>query len=320
MARLWSCFGVERGRIFLVFGLVVLDCAILLSGPWLIGRCVDAMVPGPLSASIAFAALLGDPPPRLRPGRRARRGPGLAHGRGLAGDREVPEEGPLRKTPAPSRLPLRYLEPRRPHEPPVERRGQHLEHDSPIDDPARLHPSHDSRLPRPHDRPFAPPDPRGPGHRALCIPPDPDRLAAHPRPLQAAAGRARSPQRPNRGDHLGPGRREGLRQGRRCDRRVRRPQRGAKIRRDSGAGLVGLHHAPHERHQQPGLCCGGRRGRRPRRQGPRHRRRHRELHLLLAPVLEAPQRSRQHLQYAADGPRGRRARLRDNGPGRRGAG
>jgi len=58
MARLWSCFGVERGRIFLVFGLVVLDCAILLSGPWLIGRCVDSMVPGPLSSSIAFAVLL----------------------------------------------------------------------------------------------------------------------------------------------------------------------------------------------------------------------------------------------------------------------
>ena len=51
MARLWACFGIERGRIFLVFGFVVLDCAILLSGPWLIGRCVDAMVPGPLSAS-----------------------------------------------------------------------------------------------------------------------------------------------------------------------------------------------------------------------------------------------------------------------------
>jgi len=58
MARLWSCFGVERGRIFLVFGLVVLDCAILLSGPWLIGRCVDTMVPGPLSSAIAFAVLL----------------------------------------------------------------------------------------------------------------------------------------------------------------------------------------------------------------------------------------------------------------------
>ena len=59
MARLWSCFGIERKRIFLVFGFVVLDCAILLSGPWLIGRSVDAMVPGPLSASIAFGALLG---------------------------------------------------------------------------------------------------------------------------------------------------------------------------------------------------------------------------------------------------------------------
>lgn len=59
MARLWACFGVERARIFVVFGLVLLDCGILLSGPWLIGRCVDAMAPGPLSRSIAFAAVLG---------------------------------------------------------------------------------------------------------------------------------------------------------------------------------------------------------------------------------------------------------------------
>jgi ATP-binding cassette subfamily B protein len=58
MARLWACFGVERGRIFTVFGLVVLDCSILLAGPWLIGRCVDAMVPGPLASAIGFAALL----------------------------------------------------------------------------------------------------------------------------------------------------------------------------------------------------------------------------------------------------------------------
>ena len=59
MARLWACFGVERARIFVVFGLVLVDCGILLSGPWLIGRCVDAMAPGPLSSSIAFAAVLG---------------------------------------------------------------------------------------------------------------------------------------------------------------------------------------------------------------------------------------------------------------------
>jgi ATP-binding cassette subfamily B protein len=59
MARLWACFGVERARIFVVFGLVLIDCGILLSGPWLIGRCVDAMAPGPLSSSIAFAAVLG---------------------------------------------------------------------------------------------------------------------------------------------------------------------------------------------------------------------------------------------------------------------
>jgi len=59
MARLWACFGVERARIFFVFGLVLLDCGILLTGPWLIGRCVDAMAPGTLSASIAFAAVLG---------------------------------------------------------------------------------------------------------------------------------------------------------------------------------------------------------------------------------------------------------------------
>jgi ATP-binding cassette subfamily B protein len=59
MARLWASFGVERRRIFLVFGLVLLDCAILLAGPWLIGRCVDAMVPGPIAPPIAFAAALG---------------------------------------------------------------------------------------------------------------------------------------------------------------------------------------------------------------------------------------------------------------------
>ncbi len=63
LTRLWACFGVERGRIFLVFGLVVIDCAILLSVPWLIGRGVDAMAPAVnvagSGAAIGFAAVLG---------------------------------------------------------------------------------------------------------------------------------------------------------------------------------------------------------------------------------------------------------------------
>ncbi len=63
MARLWACFGVERGRIFVVFGLVVVDCAVLLSVPWLIGRGVDAMAPAATVAggglALGFAVVLG---------------------------------------------------------------------------------------------------------------------------------------------------------------------------------------------------------------------------------------------------------------------
>ena len=58
MARLWACFGVERGRLSLVFIFVLVDCAILLAAPWLIGRCVDAMGGGRLGLGGASVAAL----------------------------------------------------------------------------------------------------------------------------------------------------------------------------------------------------------------------------------------------------------------------
>jgi len=63
MRRLWACFGVERGRLALIFFLVLLDCAALLAAPWLIGRCIDAMGGGeggadPSVLGVALAALV----------------------------------------------------------------------------------------------------------------------------------------------------------------------------------------------------------------------------------------------------------------------
>lgn len=62
MRRLWACFGVERGRLALIFFLVLIDCAALLAAPWLIGRCIDAMGGGGGAKSsvlgIALAALV----------------------------------------------------------------------------------------------------------------------------------------------------------------------------------------------------------------------------------------------------------------------
>jgi len=63
MRRLWACFGVERGRLALIFVLVLLDCAALLAAPWLIGRCIDAMGgrdggANPSVLGVALAALV----------------------------------------------------------------------------------------------------------------------------------------------------------------------------------------------------------------------------------------------------------------------
>ena len=57
--RLWACFGAERGRLSLVFLLVIVDCGILLAAPWLIGRCVDAMGGGRLGPGGASSTALG---------------------------------------------------------------------------------------------------------------------------------------------------------------------------------------------------------------------------------------------------------------------
>jgi ATP-binding cassette subfamily B multidrug efflux pump len=43
LARIWSYFKKERSRICLVFGFILVDSALMMSGPYLIGRAVDAI-------------------------------------------------------------------------------------------------------------------------------------------------------------------------------------------------------------------------------------------------------------------------------------
>ncbi|HTX71844.1 MAG TPA: ABC transporter ATP-binding protein [Rectinemataceae bacterium] len=52
LRRLWSYFGPERGSLALVAALVAASGCFVLLGPWLIGRCIDAM-----SGSVDFSAL-----------------------------------------------------------------------------------------------------------------------------------------------------------------------------------------------------------------------------------------------------------------------
>jgi ATP-binding cassette subfamily B protein len=62
LRRLWTGFGVQRRRIYAVLALVLADCALLLSVPWLIGRGIDTMSAkaglGAAAASDALATIL----------------------------------------------------------------------------------------------------------------------------------------------------------------------------------------------------------------------------------------------------------------------
>ena len=64
LARIWSYFKRERSRIGLVFGFILVDSALTMSGPYLIGRAVDAiaaMAGSAAPAASAFVRSLGAP-------------------------------------------------------------------------------------------------------------------------------------------------------------------------------------------------------------------------------------------------------------------
>ena len=285
--RIWAYFAGEQARLGLIAGLIVVEAALGMAVPWLLGRAVDALstiagaaAPAGLRAALATpgpAARAGDRrggPARRLPGRRAAvHAPRLDHGRRVPADGAQRPRGAVRQAAAAAALVLRPADARRPHEPARQRRGRGERHGIPVRHAAHVERRGGLRNARDDARPEPPADRRVAPARAPRVPAHLDDLAKDPRrsSRQQQDGPRRT-ERPRRGDRLGHPGGEGLRPGARARGAVRRDQRAPAARGHRRADLDRLSHADDERHQQPRLRRGGRGGRGARGAGRRHRR------------------------------------------------
>ena len=135
--RIWAFFGGERWRIASIFGFILLDSALGMSGPYLIGRAVDSIAAiGRWRAGCRRRARRASrtharapycrrgAPRRVRGRRDAPNAGGLAHGRGIPAHGPKRAGRPFRKAPASPALILRSAHARGHDEPPYQRRGR----------------------------------------------------------------------------------------------------------------------------------------------------------------------------------------------------